>query len=79
MDRETWRFINTFAPWLSAVGTLVAVAVSLYLARKSNRIELEVSAGLRKVAHLPGGKDVLFPVGVDIADSFFQSQLKSYG
>ena len=52
MDQETWRFINTFAPWLSAIGTLTAVAVSLYLARRSDRQKLEVRVGLRNVAVL---------------------------
>jgi hypothetical protein len=44
MDRETWKFINTFAPWLSALGTLVAVIVSLYLSRSIRRPKLRVSA-----------------------------------
>jgi len=34
LEQTHWQFINTFAPWLSAVGTLAAVIVSLYLARK---------------------------------------------
>ena len=25
LTRADWRFINTFAPWLSAVGTIAAV------------------------------------------------------
>jgi hypothetical protein len=50
--------------------------VALHLARKDNRIELEVRAGIRKVGHLPGGKDVLFPVGVDIDDSFFPKPIE---
>lgn len=50
MDRETWRFINTFAPWLAALGTLAAVVTALYLARRSERISLKVSLGIRKVA-----------------------------
>jgi hypothetical protein len=54
MDQETWRFINTFAPWLAALGTFSAVVVSLYLARKSNQIELEVRAGLRNIAFIEG-------------------------
>lgn len=41
-DRETWRFINTFAPWLSALGTLTAVIVSLYLARRASRLDVRV-------------------------------------
>jgi hypothetical protein len=47
MDQETWRFINTFAPWLSALGTFTAVWVSLYLARKTNRADLILSFGIR--------------------------------
>jgi hypothetical protein len=71
VDQETWQYINAASSWLSAIATLAAVVVALHLARKDNRIELEVRAGIRKVGHLPGGKDVLFPVGVDIDDSFF--------
>jgi hypothetical protein len=50
MDTETWRFINTFAPWLSALGALAAVITALYLARRSERISLKLSLGIRKVA-----------------------------
>jgi len=32
MNRETWQFINTFAPWFSALGTIFAVIISLRLA-----------------------------------------------
>lgn len=49
-DIETWKFINTFAPWLSAIGTFAAVVTSLYLARRSDRISLKVHFGIRKVA-----------------------------
>lgn len=47
MDKETWQFINTFAPWLSAIGTLSAVVISLYLATKDRRITLKVDASLK--------------------------------
>jgi len=30
-DQETWKFINSFAPWASAAGTLAAVLFSLYI------------------------------------------------
>jgi hypothetical protein len=43
LDRETWRFINSFAPWLSAIGTLAAVITSLYLATAS-RTRLRIRA-----------------------------------
>lgn len=49
MERETWRFINTFAPWLSALGTILAVVVSLYLATRDRRIRLKVAAGIRTI------------------------------
>jgi hypothetical protein len=49
MDKDAWRFINTFAPWLSAVGTISAVIVSLYLATKNRRIYLKVSASLQTI------------------------------
>lgn len=63
MDRETWRFINTFAPWLAALGTFSAVVVSLYLARTNDRIRLALQAGIRDVAR-PAGRYVLLRVGV---------------
>lgn len=49
MDRDTWQFINTFAPWLSAVGTILAVIVSLYLANRDRQIKLRINAGVRKI------------------------------
>jgi hypothetical protein len=53
IDKCTWEFINTFAPWFAAIGTLGAVIVSLYLARQDRRIKLKVSAGYRIIA-IPG-------------------------
>ncbi|MBW1717324.1 MAG: hypothetical protein JRJ77_16135 [Deltaproteobacteria bacterium] len=47
MDRETWEFINSFSPWLSAFGTIAAVIVALYLARIDKQVRLEVTAGIR--------------------------------
>jgi hypothetical protein len=52
MDKEFWKFFNTFAPWLSAIGTLAAVLVSLYLARinaRMNKIKLRASVGHRLI------------------------------
>lgn len=46
-DRETWRFINSFAPWLSAIATAIAAATALYLAQWDRRIRLSVRASLR--------------------------------
>ena len=50
LERGTWEFINSFAPWLSAVGVISAVLVSLHLARRDKNIRLEVSAGHRLIA-----------------------------
>jgi hypothetical protein len=47
VSRDTWRFINTFAPWLSALGTLIAVAASLVIARRVHSNRLTVSVGAR--------------------------------
>ena len=55
LDKETWQFIITFAPWLSAIGTIVAVFISVYLARRQERMRLEVSAGHRLMI-TPGQK-----------------------
>ena len=55
LDRETWDFINSFAPWLAALGTIAAVVTSLYLARRSDRISLELSLGIRILVVQGGG------------------------
>jgi hypothetical protein len=44
-----WILVNTFAGWLSAIGTLLAVIVSLWLARRDSRICLRIMVGLRKI------------------------------
>ena len=49
MDRETWEFINSFAAWFSAAGTIAAVITALYLATQDRRIHLKVTAGIRLV------------------------------
>lgn len=43
---EEWKFINTFAPWFSAIGTLLAVCVSLYISYCTRKIALSVSSGI---------------------------------
>jgi len=47
MDKEIWLFINSFAPWLSALGSLSAVILSLYMSRQDKRISLDISAGYK--------------------------------
>lgn len=44
MDKDTWRFINTFSGWFSAIGTLTAVLATIYFARRDKRIHLTVRA-----------------------------------
>ena len=57
MDRATWEFINSFAPWLAALGMIGAVIVSLYLARRDKKIRFEVRAGIRLVP-TPGERTI---------------------
>lgn len=45
-DYEAWKFINTFAPWVSALGTVAAVVTSLWLAGRDRLIHLSVRAAL---------------------------------
>ena len=56
LTQETWQFINSFAPWFSALGTVLAVFVAIYLARRDRVIRLEVSAGFRYIItfEIPG-------------------------
>lgn len=46
MPIETWKFINSFAPWFSAIGTFFAVALSLYFSYTSRRIKLKVTSDI---------------------------------
>ncbi len=43
---EEWKFINTFAPWFSAIGTFLAVCVSLYISHSTRKIALTISSGI---------------------------------
>lgn len=43
ISKESWTFINTFAPWFSAFGTILAVIVSLYLALSERRIKIKIN------------------------------------
>ncbi len=46
-DQDTWQFINSFAPWLAAIGTVAAVITSLYIALRQERIKIKVRATLQ--------------------------------
>jgi len=48
-SRDWWLVVNTFAGWISAIGTVAAVITALYLARKESRIRLKVIAGVRLI------------------------------
>lgn len=50
MAKETWQFVNTFAPWLSAFGTIAAVITALWLARRADKIRLQLRVGIRMIA-----------------------------
>ncbi|WP_186072257.1 hypothetical protein [Burkholderia gladioli] len=53
LDKEHWDFINSFANWISAFGTVSAVVVSLWLALRPERIAVSVSAKVLVVV-IPG-------------------------
>lgn len=53
LDKAHWDFINSFANWISAFGTVGAVIVSLWLALRPERLALTVTAGVRVVI-IPG-------------------------
>ena len=44
-----WNFINRVSGLLTAIGTLSAVIVSLWLALRDSRIRLKVHVGIRKI------------------------------
>lgn len=46
IEKETWIFINSFAPWVSGIGALLAVITSLHLAKRES-IKLKLSLGIR--------------------------------
>src|SRR6266571_2505151 len=47
ISTRDWQFINSFADWFSAFGTIGAVIVALYLASRDRMIRLKVNAGIR--------------------------------
>lgn len=55
IDKSTWEFINSFSDWFSAIGTIAAVVVSLYLARGQSKLQLRITAGHRLMAGLGTG------------------------
>jgi len=53
---ECWKFINSFAPWFSALGSLSAVALSLYLALSGRKIYINISS---EIYEFDKGNDLL--------------------
>jgi len=60
MSTEEWKFINTFAPWFSAIGTFLAVVVSLYLSYTSRRQKLKPSVSIM-IMLTQGQKEKVYP------------------
>ena len=55
LSKAQWELFNSFSSWLSAIGTIAAVVVSLWLASRSIRPKAKVSVGHRLVIQ-PGAK-----------------------
>jgi hypothetical protein len=53
LSQQQWEFINGFANWIAAIGTVAAVIISLYLALSSNKPKAKLSVGVR-VMFTPG-------------------------
>ena len=47
VDKSTWDFVNGFANWFAAIGSVAAVAVALYIANRSARPTAQLSVGHR--------------------------------
>lgn len=41
--KETWLFINSFAPWLSAVGTVLISGIALWLSVRDRKVQLRAT------------------------------------
>src|SRR5690348_7809500 len=55
IGKAEWELINSFANWLSAIGTLAAVIVSLWLAQRSAP-KAKLSVGIRAIVG-PGSRE----------------------
>ncbi len=68
---QKWEIINGFANWLSAIGTLAAVLVTLWLVRRQDRPRLKVFASVSSVwfaKNSPKNRKYLIITAVNIAD-----------
>lgn len=49
IGKADWELYNSFSNWFSAIGTLAAVIISLYLANRSGKPRASVSVGHRLI------------------------------
>jgi len=62
LSKDEWVLINSFGNWLSAIGTVAAVWVSLHLANRISTPKANVSVGHRiilktAVEYIPANKN----------------------
>ncbi|MDP8314164.1 MAG: hypothetical protein RAP70_03715 [Candidatus Celaenobacter antarcticus] len=73
-NEKFWVFINSFAPWFSAFGTIAVVIISLYFSRKSRNIDVTISASVIKAfPNLHKDKKVLNFFALHITNMGFRS------
>jgi hypothetical protein len=65
--REMWQFINSFADWFSAAGTIAAVAVALFLAARDRRIRL-IPRAAHQVILVPNSRSNQEIVGITVTN-----------
>jgi hypothetical protein len=66
--REMWQFINSFADWLSGIGSIVAVVVALYLAARDRRIRL-IPRAAHQVILVPNLRSNQEIVGISVTNN----------
>jgi hypothetical protein len=66
IELDTWSALNAIAAIISALGTLAAVIVALYLARRDQRPRMQVSASVMQMANSPQKVEFLFITGTNI-------------
>lgn len=66
MSEEIWKHVDTVAQVLSAIGTLAAVIVSLYLARHQNAARLRVRATIGHIVAqgVPGSAEKVLSISI---------------
>lgn len=42
-DPDTWKLINSFAPWLSGIGTITISSIALWLSLRNKSIQVDAS------------------------------------